>query len=141
MVYVDTSVLVAYYFPEALSNKAEVVLRSADRPTLSSLTELEFSSAVAMKVRLGDLDVKTAKRLIGKLTTHVDQNSYHIVAIGTMEYKLAREWIGDCTTTLRAPDALHLATAFLHGLTLITADKGLARSARHYGVDHDLIAP
>ncbi|NWF56378.1 MAG: PIN domain-containing protein [Syntrophaceae bacterium] len=42
MVYVDTSVIVAYYCPEPLSEAAEAFLTAHSRPAISSLTELEF---------------------------------------------------------------------------------------------------
>jgi hypothetical protein len=47
MVYIDTSVLVAYYRPERLSEKAEELLMGFVRPAISSLTEVEFFSAVS----------------------------------------------------------------------------------------------
>jgi predicted nucleic acid-binding protein len=42
-------------------------------------------------------------------------------------------------TSLRAPDALHMAASFSSSLTLITADKVLAACARRLGVKHKLI--
>jgi predicted nucleic acid-binding protein len=36
MVYVDTSVLVAYYCPEPLSGKAETFLISQDKPVINT---------------------------------------------------------------------------------------------------------
>jgi uncharacterized protein len=46
MVYIDTSVLVAYYCPEPLSEKAEKLLIRYLKPAISSLTEVGFFSAV-----------------------------------------------------------------------------------------------
>jgi predicted nucleic acid-binding protein len=45
--YIDTSLLVPYYCPEALSQVAERTLRSDSRPTVSDLIEVEFFSALA----------------------------------------------------------------------------------------------
>jgi predicted nucleic acid-binding protein len=53
---------------------------------------------------------------------------------------MARDWIGRFSTPLRAPDASHLAAAFDHDLTLLTADKALASAAKHLGVHCELIA-
>ena len=50
MVYVDTSVLVAYYSPEKLSERAEEFLIGQDRVAISNLTELELFSALSRKV-------------------------------------------------------------------------------------------
>ncbi len=47
MVYLDTSILAAYYYPEPLSQQAERRMRSSSEPAISELTELELSSAVA----------------------------------------------------------------------------------------------
>jgi predicted nucleic acid-binding protein len=41
MYYVDTSVLVAYYCPEALSEKVEAFLTSNLQTSISLLTEVE----------------------------------------------------------------------------------------------------
>ena len=45
--YFDTSLLVPYYCPEALSHSAERTLRGDSRPTISDLVEVEFFSALA----------------------------------------------------------------------------------------------
>ena len=42
MYYIDTSVLAAYYCPEALSDKAEEVITSEAIPVISQLTRLEI---------------------------------------------------------------------------------------------------
>ena len=49
MIYLDTSVLVSYYCPEALSRQAQDILREAAKPCLSFLTEVELTSAVSKK--------------------------------------------------------------------------------------------
>ena len=53
MYYIDTSILAAYYCPEALSDKAEEILTSINKPTISNLTRVELFSDVARKVREG----------------------------------------------------------------------------------------
>ena len=55
MVYVDTSVLAAYYCTEPLSAAAQTAIREAHEPVISLLVEVEFASAVALKVRTGEL--------------------------------------------------------------------------------------
>jgi len=59
--------------------------------------------------------------------------------VESKEYVLAADWIGRFATPLRTVDALHLASAFSNGLRLLTADRGLARSAKHFGVECELI--
>lgn len=140
MAYVDTSVLAAYYCPEPLSAVVQAELARISGPTLSSLVEVELSSAVAMKVRRGELDATSANRVLSQFQVHLSGGYYRNVHIGPGEFALARDWIGRFATPLRTLDALHLATAFSHGLPIVTADVGLARSAAILGVAHRLLS-
>lgn len=138
-VYIDTSVLVAYYWPEKRSRAAQAAIRRADGPAISPLVEAEFHSALALKTRRGDMDVECARRILSVFGLHRADGIYRVVSIQAREYVLACQWIGTFRSSLRTLDALHLAAAFTHGLTLITADKALAESARCFGVTHKLI--
>lgn len=64
MVYLDTSVLAAYYCPEAMSAKAEKAIRRSALPAISLLVEVEFYSAVARKMREGALSEDDATRIV-----------------------------------------------------------------------------
>lgn len=46
------------------------------------------------------------------------------------DIRLAESFIRRMTLNLRMPDAIHLATALRHGLTLATFDRRLADAAR-----------
>lgn len=139
MAYIDASVLVAYYCPEPLSATAQQVIRDDDGPVISPLTEVEFCSALAIKVRTRELDVEVAQRLLSQFRLHLEERRYQVVPIEAKEYVLARDWIAHFSTPLRTVDALHLATAFSGGLQLVTADRDLARSAEHFAVACKLI--
>ena len=140
MAYIDTSVLVAYYCPEPLSAAAQKTLGKLEEPAISPLVELEFYSAVAMKVRSKQLSKSNATRILSVFQKHLSESCYRILPIDTAEYGLARDWIASFSSPLRAPDALHLAAAFSNDLTLLTADKDLARSGRSFGVKCKLIS-
>lgn len=140
MAYVDTSVLVAYYCPESLSDTVQEIISADDEAAISPLTEVEFCSALAIKVRTRELDVKAAERLLSQFRLHLEERRYRIVPVEAKEYVLACDWIGRFSTPLRTVDALHLATAFSCGLQLLTADRNLARSAEHFGVEHELLS-
>jgi len=139
MAYIDTSVLVAYYWPEALSRAAQAEIRRAEGPVISPLSELEFISALALKIRTGELNEKSARLILSTFRQHRADNVYQILPIEAREYTIACEWIGMFRTPLRALDALHLAVSFSNALILITADKTLAESARQLGVNYKLI--
>lgn len=139
MIYVDTSVLVAYYCPERLSEKVETFLMKHPRPTISALTEVEFFSAVSGKVRKKEMDVKDASRVTARFLAHMDSTYYTYVPVEAHDYRLARDWIGMFRMELRTLDALHLAVASSAGLTLLTSDQGLYKSARSLAQDAILL--
>ena len=134
MVYVDTSVLAAYYCPEALSTEAERVLRQCDVPAISLLVDVELHSALARKVREGALSKLDATRISTEFRLHVEAACYTFLPLDSLHYRLARDWIGSFSVALRTLDALHLAVAFGSEATLLTADRGLAKAARELGV-------
>lgn len=115
MVYIDTSVLVAYYCPEPLSEAAEQSVRGADFPAISLLTEVEFCSALAIKVRTGEIAEAAAERLLSRFRMHLEEQRFCIRPIEAEHYLLAADWIGRFSTPLRSLDALHLVVAFAGG--------------------------
>ena len=135
MVYIDTSVIVAYYYPEALSQKAEEFLLSHANPAISNLTEVEVFSAISRKTREGGLEKRTARRILAKFMEHVDGRFYMKLWLGPHHFRLARDWMGLFNTGMRSLDALHLAVASTQGCPLVTADRGLAESAEILGLE------
>jgi len=135
MFYIDTSVIVAYYYPEPLSEKAEAFLMAHLRPAISTLTEVEMFSALSRKIREGQLSRKDAARIVAKFLSHVDAHFYTHLLVEPHHYRLARDWIGLFHTNLKTLDALHLAIAHGEGLTFVTADQGLAESAKVLALD------
>jgi predicted nucleic acid-binding protein len=139
MFYVDTSLLAAYYCPEALSEKAEIFLTTHSPLSISTLTELEMFSAVSRKVRGKELNRTTASRILAKFFSHLEGRFYTCLSVETQNVRLARDWIGQFNTSLKSLDALHLAVASLEGLTVVTADRNLADSAKILAIDVMLI--
>lgn len=134
MAYLDTSVLVAYYCPEPLSERVQSFLLEQEKPALSSLTEVEFFSAVARKVRTGETSKVDGNRIIAQFSAHLDTNLYILLPVLNHHWRLARGWIGLFTTPLRTLDALHLAIASAEGLEMVTSDKALHMAAQALGV-------
>lgn len=130
--YVDTSVLGAYYCPEALSAAAERALRAVETPVISTLTEVEFTSLVARKRRLGELTSRQAMDVLELFQAHVDEGHYRRRSLTAEHFLRARDLIGSLTTALRTLDALHLAVTLYEDLPLLTADRDLARAARRH---------
>ena len=137
--YIDTSILVAYYCTEALSREADRTLRGDPRPTISDLVEVEFFSALAQKVRARAMSTEDARRTAGQFFNHLHAGFYGRIAIQRRHYETARGWLARFTLLLRTLDALHLAVADVEGLRLATADQDLSRSARRLGVAVTLV--
>lgn len=135
MYYIDTSVLVAYYCPEPLSEKVEAYMVSHDQPTISNLTEVELCSAISRKFREGGMNKNDAGHIIRKFHYHLDEGFYIKLPVESHHYRLAREWIRQFNATLRTLDALHLAAASSKGLTVVTADESFSKSAEILSID------
>jgi hypothetical protein len=132
--YIDTSVLVAYYCPEALSEPVQEFLGEQVKPAVSSLTEVELFSAVARKVRAGELSQPDGNRILSKFLSHLDGNLFTVIPVEFHHWRLARGWIGLFSTPIRTLDALHLAIASVGDFVLVTSDQGLVRAAGTLGV-------
>jgi predicted nucleic acid-binding protein len=139
-VYVDTSVLGAYYCPEPLSATAEAALRAVDKPVVSLLTEVEFFALIAKKKRHGDFSETKARKILGEFATHLTGGYYRKMALNADHYLRARDLIAQFKTTVRTLDALHLAVAFNEKLSLVTADKAMAAAATRFKLKVSLIA-
>lgn len=140
MIYFDTSVLAPYYCPEPLSILAEKRLIACKQPVISQLTLVEIKSALSRKIREKNLSKQDGNRIVNQIRIHTEENNfYRIVSLNDSHYQLASNWIGQFSTSLRTLDALHLATASLENLMLITADKGLAKAAIYFGLDVEIL--
>ncbi len=128
--YVDTSVLGAYYCPEALSSAAEEAILRLGVPVISHLSEIEFCSLVAKKCRLNELKKRQAREIIDLFSNHVAEGFYRRMPLTVEHFIKARTWIASMTSSLRTLDALHLSAATSEGLHVITADVGFARAAK-----------
>ena len=138
-VYVDTSVLGAYYCPEPLSLKADKIMQAIANPVISLLTEVEFFSLVAKKRRQRDFSDAKARKIHGEFLAHTTNGYYRRVAISVDHYLKARDMIGQLKTTLRTLDVLHLAIALQEKLPLLTSDKALVAAARYFKVKATLL--
>lgn len=135
MFYIDTSVLAAYYCPEPLSDAAEEIILSVERPAVSLLTRLELISAVSRKIREG-MAREEGQKIIRQFEQHLfKERLYQVLEIEEHHYTMAAGWIAQFSTPLRTLDGLHLAASCTAHLTLLTADIQLAQAAQFFGVD------
>ncbi len=104
MIYVDTSVLAAYYCPEPLSALAQRALQQERELALSPLVELEFVSAVARKVRGREMHVTGGRRIHATFEAHLNQGIYTRPALHGPHSVMAREWLATFRIPLRTPE-------------------------------------
>ena len=140
MVYIDTSILVAFYCPEKISDQVEDILVNTSNPAISQLIEVELTSALSRKVRENALSQEDAITILSLFRTHIDEKSYQYLPIQPKHYTTAMNWIAEFNTPLRTLDALHLAIAAQNKAPLLTADIKFAKSAKTLGVDVTLIS-
>ncbi|MFZ0959860.1 MAG: type II toxin-antitoxin system VapC family toxin [Terriglobia bacterium] len=139
MIYVDTSVLAAYYCPEPLSEQAQRALAQEDERAISSLVELEFVSALARKVRTHEMHRQDAHRILAVFQSHLEEGIYTRLGVDAAHFGRAREWLATFVVPLHTLDALHVALAAMKGCSLMTADAPLAQACAKVGVTARLI--
>ena len=136
MYYLDTSVVVALYIPELKSNRIQALVSDCGGggTAISTLTELEFNSAVSRRVRMKEISPEDGLLIISQFQLHVKNRLYRMISLSQAENNLARDWMGNFETSLRSLDALHLALAFSNKMELVSADVALVKSAGKLGI-------
>jgi len=131
-VYVDTSVLGAYYCPEILSANAESELLKIAGPVVSNLSDVEFCSLISRKRRLKELTDRQAIEILNRFDSHAAEGFYRRIALSAEHFFKARQFVSLAESSLRTLDALHLAAAVTESLTMLTADRTLAHAAKRF---------
>lgn len=139
-VYIDTSVLVAALTNEAETDRMQSWLSSQDPDELfiSDWVATEFSSALSIKLRTGQINVADRANALA-LFTRLSAESFQILPVTTQQFRAAARFSDQYTLGLRAGDALHLAVCADHGATLCTLDRRLAEAGPNIGLKTKLL--
>ncbi|MBV9750091.1 MAG: type II toxin-antitoxin system VapC family toxin [Acetobacteraceae bacterium] len=131
--YLDASLLVALLTNDALTARADALLRSRT-PTLvvSDFAAAEFASALARRVRTREITADEARLAFANFDTWAARATRR-VETAAADVKAAEAFLRRLDLTLRTPDALNIAIAQRVGATLGTFDEKMAGSARALG--------
>jgi hypothetical protein len=135
MLYLDTSIIVALHVHEPHTVRVVTWLKMRDPADLSisPWAAVEFASALALKVRTGQID--EGERTIAQASfRELLLPSLEVLAIESPDYHRATTMVEVDRHGLRAGDALHLAIAERHRRTVLTLDQGMATSGRALGL-------
>ena len=140
MLYIDTSVLVAAWTIETRTDDVQQWLaqRRSEEMAISGWTITEFSSAIALKVRHGQIDLIDRGKAL-TMFKELCSTTFELLPIARVHFIEAARMTDQFDIGLRAGDALHLAVAFGNDATLVTLDKGLAKACAVVGAQHQLL--
>lgn len=140
--YIDTSTLLSLYILEKHSERAlNFITRTTINRNLyiSRLTEVEFYSALAMKLRTKAIDHLSAQESSDAFNLHIKTERLQKLLIADEIFTLAKNYLEKNDTSLRTLDALHLACSSLHEAILITSDKVLYACAKALNIPSEFI--
>jgi predicted nucleic acid-binding protein len=135
MLYLDTSLLVSAFAREQQTPRIQQWLREQDTDelTISDWVVAEFSSALSIKLRTGNIGLAARAEALG-LFGRFCATTFTILPVSRADFRMAARFADQHTLRLRASDALHLAIAAQHGATLCTLDRPLSEATTTLGV-------
>lgn len=135
MLYADTSAILPYYRHEPASAAVERLFMAQSQPVaISHLTRVEIASALARWVRMAELTEAQANRVESAFHEDLHEGRFRVLELDRTLYDRATHWLLARRTSLRTLDALHLACAEAHNLSLLTLDDPLRAAAEFLGV-------
>lgn len=133
-VYLDASVLVALFTDDALTARADAVLREVlDTPVVSDFAGIELTSAVSRRVRTRDLSVDEARHAFETFDGWVNHGVQR-EELRPEDIVLADGYLRRLDLALRAPDAINIAIAQRLGASLLSFDEKMVAAALSLGL-------
>jgi predicted nucleic acid-binding protein len=142
--FVDTSALVKFYYPEDGSEDVETLLLAAERVFVSRLCMVEMASALARKQRDGMIDKGTETRIWNAFQDDLRSAKVATLPLDEEVTDRAAALVRDLGAQegLRTLDALQLAAAMNHRQAVfLSADQRLTKIAALVGLRTQPTAP
>lgn len=131
--YLDASLLVALLTNDALTARADALLRQRTSIlVVSDFAAAEFASAIARRVRTQEITAPEARLAFSHFDAWAARTTQRVDTT-TADVKAADAFLRRLDLTLRTPDALNIAIAERIGAALATFDEKMASSARALG--------
>ena len=131
-IFIDTSALVKFYYPEEDSEAVEALLLSVEKIFICELASVELASALARKVRMKELSKKEKQLIWQAYNNDLQSTNVETIRLAESDYSKAADLImahGD-SESLRTLDALQLAAASKEPEALfLTADQTFSKIA------------
>lgn len=134
-VYCDTSLLVAAFLPEKASAKVHEWLgaQKAGCLFISDWSITEFSSALSIKLRSGDVNLDQRAEVLSAWTA-ARHASFITLPLLPEHFAAAAIYVERAELGLRAGDAVHLAVAAANACAMATLDQIQGRAAVELGI-------
>lgn len=132
MYYFDTSFLAPLVRDDETSPRVARFMASlpVGELAISRWTEVEFASLLARDVRMGSIDADAANA-IDAFLADVIRRCFIVLLPGADDFALARQYLHNDATGLRAGDGLHLAIAGNHRAnTVYSLDQQMIRAGK-----------
>jgi uncharacterized protein len=134
-IYLDTSVLVAFFAKEATAGKIMALLDDGTsvRPAISDWNKTEFAAAISFKLNSGTLQSDERYNILTDFH-RATQDLYEVISVTTEDFTRAATFANQAELRLRGGDALHLSIAAGRSLSILTLDKRMIVAANTLGI-------
>jgi uncharacterized protein len=107
--------------------------QSPENLAISDWVMTEFSSALSIKLRTGQIDTTDRMEALA-IFTRLAADSFTVLPVTRSQFRTGARFAAQHALGLRAGDMLHLAVCADHGATLCTLDRRLGEAGPTLGV-------